>query len=473
MKVIQLLTGAAAAALVAGAASAYTVVLTDTGLGAFAPTTDEVTSGPIDLASEAASGGASATFHVFVEQTLDGVFTTDDVLVTVNLSGGVFAAAVGNNNLEAQCATSGSLSEGGVAGTGSATFLVSGLDTCDGSPAGPGAPDVGALGFALPITLDGTSDLTVEIAIETDSNGTPVDQSPESLAVVDIAPAYTLTVAPAGNDPLADLDVVPIYTQFNPASTTEAIGVVELACDTTRDVDLVGTAVDCTADVAGLDVTIDGDLVAYTLATGDVEVGGVSASSIAANEQSADVDISALVAAPTGTGAQNIDLTVDGVDPINPSTYSATIALDLVAGFVDPAPVTAAIDPVDREGTEVVFAWTPGTAVATANGSANVFRLGNMSDAPARVFVEVLNNSDAAFVTPGIIQNPTDLPARGELVFTSDTLTTLIADDWGRGDVRFSIELAETDATARRFVRDQTGALTELGAGTVAEDLDG
>ena len=471
MKVTQLLTGAAAAALVAGAASAYDVVLTDTTLGAFSSSTIEVTTGPIDLAAELDfSGGVDATFHVYVEQTLPGVFTTDDVLVTVTLTGGEFDAAVGNANLEAGCATSGSLSTGGGAGTTSVTFLVSGLDNCDGAAAGFN----NALGFALPIDLDGTSDLTVEVAIVTDSALTPVDQSPESLTVVDIAPAYTLTVAPAGNNPEADLDVTPIYTQFNPASNTEAIGAVELACDTTRDIDLGGTAVDCTADVAGLDVTIDGDFVAYTLAgPGDVSIGGVSASSIAANEQSADVDISGLVAASTGTGPETISLTVDTVDAINPSTYAATITLDLVAGFVDPAPVSGAIDPVDREGTEVVFAWTPGTAVATANGSANVFRLGNMSDADARVFVEVLNNSDAAFVNPGIIQNPADLPARGELVFTSDTLTTLIGDDWGRGDVRFSVELAETDATARRFVRDQTGALTELGAGTVAEDLDG
>ncbi|MEO1040549.1 MAG: hypothetical protein AAFX09_13500, partial [Pseudomonadota bacterium] len=84
-----LLTGAAAAALLTGAASAYDLVFVDTGLGAFSASGDEVVTGGLGLAQELDfSGGVDGTFHVYVEQTTDGIFTTDDVLVTVNLTGG-------------------------------------------------------------------------------------------------------------------------------------------------------------------------------------------------------------------------------------------------------------------------------------------------------------------------------------------------------------------------------------------------
>ncbi|MEO1040646.1 MAG: hypothetical protein AAFX09_14025, partial [Pseudomonadota bacterium] len=64
-------------------------------------------------------------------------------------------------------------------------------------------------------------------------------------------------------------------------------------------------------------------------------------------------------------------------------------------------------------------------------------------------------------------------PAAGELYFDSDTLTTAIGAEWGRGDINFTIEAREDDITLRHLTRDGRGADAELGIGDVADDLDG
>ena len=472
MKLKSLLTGAAAAALLTGAASAYTVVFTDTGLpGApFSASGDEVTAGtflaPNGLAAELDfSNGVDATFHVYVEQTADGIFTTDDVLVTVNLTNGEFESPVGPLNLDSACSSGASLSSDGGAGDTTATFLISGIDGCDftSSPPTPGA----ALGFALPIEVDGAGALGIEIEIVTDSGQTPVDGGSASIGALNIAPAFSVDIDPQDPNAVASLGSTPIYTGF---VGTDDLGDIDIDCDTNLFVDLAATPIDCTdaTQIDGVVITVFGDFSsAFDSASASdySTVDGV----VAANEQSAEYDITGIIGA---AGIDNdIDLDPDG-GVINPSTYTATVDIDLVQPlFASDVSVSGDLGPITREGTEVVFAWTPGTAVAAANGSSNVLRLGNLTANAGRVFVEVLNNSDATFVNPGIVQLA-DLPATGERVYTSESLTTAIGDDWGRGDVRFTIELLEDTVTARRFVRDQTGALTELGAGNVDEQLD-
>lgn len=56
---------------------------------------------------------------------------------------------------------------------------------------------------------------------------------------------------------------------------------------------------------------------------------------------------------------------------------------------------------------------------------------------------------------------------------TSGTITTLLADDPGRADLRITIEQTEDNLTFRRFVTAPDGSLTEMTVGTVDQDLDG
>ncbi|MEO1040641.1 MAG: hypothetical protein AAFX09_14000, partial [Pseudomonadota bacterium] len=394
--------------------------------------------------------------------------TTDDVLVTVNLTGGTFESAVGPLNLDSACSSGASLSAGGAAGSASATFLISGIDGCDGAAAAIGA----ALGFALPIDIDGNQTLNIEIDIVTDSGNTPVDGGTANVDALTIAPAFSASFAPQVPNPVATLGSA--FTLLDPFApfVFDDLGVIDIDCDTSLSIDLGGTPIDCTdaGQIDAIVVTLSGDLTdAFDSAAASnfLFVNGV----VAAGGQSADYDVTGFVG-PSGAAGNSIDLVPDG-GTINPSTFDATVLFDLdPAVFASDPSFSGPLAPITREGSDVLFAWTPGSAVAASNGSSNVFRLGNLTATDARVFVEVLNNSDATFVNPGLVQLA-DLPGTGESVYTSEMLTTMIGDDWGRGDLRFTVEILEEVLTARRFVRDQTGALTELGAGDVAEQLDG
>ena len=64
-----------------------------------------------------------------------------------------------------------------------------------------------------------------------------------------------------------------------------------------------------------------------------------------------------------------------------------------------------------------------------------------------------------------------DLVSGDEVVYTSGTLTAAVGDDWGRGDLLFTVEALSGDVTARRFVMDPNGSLTELGGAEIGQEL--
>ena len=483
MKMTKLLAGVAAAALLGGAASAYDVVLGNTAISAAGtdiqgPTAYRVADN-VDF-----SGNPNQIVEFFIEQTAEGIFTTDDVLVEVVLTNGTFAANVTNANFDATCATSASVSSGGAAGTNSVTLLVSGFETCDGKGALAAgtftSAQPGDFGFSIPVTYSGGGDVTIDVNVETDSGNTPVDGGNASVVAIDSVNAFTLAVAAAGTDPVADLDAANgIYTDFDgvPAGSTLAIGGFNVVCDTTANINLTGTAVDCSgAQVDGLDLALTGSTLGFDDGNGIQLFDNVAAAAgnfTIVDATSSTFDAAAELGGAGLAGVYTVEVTSDQDDAILRSDYSLEVTLDLDDTiFTSDPSLSGDIDPIVREGSNVIAAWTSGGAVATANNSQHVFRFGNLSNADARVFVEVLTASDGTFVNPGLVQL-SDIPAGGELVLTSGTLTTALTDDWGRGDLQFTIEATGDQVTARRFVTAPNGSLTELGLGNVDEDLDG
>jgi hypothetical protein len=149
MKMTKLLTGAAAAALLTGAANAYDLIVGDVSTGALTGDGHDAAFNMADNANLA--GGQAADFEFFIEQDLNGVFTTDDVLLTVTVANGVWDRNLVIGDFDFTCATSASISTGGAAGGTTVTLLVSGLNLCQNS-ANNGAFDAATdIGFELPI----------------------------------------------------------------------------------------------------------------------------------------------------------------------------------------------------------------------------------------------------------------------------------------------------------------------------------
>ncbi|GLK52671.1 hypothetical protein GCM10017621_21790 [Maricaulis virginensis] len=466
MKMTKLLVGAATAALLAGSASAYDLVAANTGVASTSTSGFEVEAA-VSLAAELdfAAGAHNGDFEFYIDQQTAGTFTTDDVLLTVTLTNGTFDQAVTVANIDAACASGASVSTGGAAGSSSVVFLVSGIDGCDGSAAGFLTGD--DFGFSLPIDLTGAGDLGISTNMVTDSGSTPVDGGTATLGFVSLDDAYDVNILASGTDSIADLDANPIYTSFDGAGGNGIIGTLELDCNTAIDIDLNGTAVDCNTDINAITATLSGDVSAFTAGVDVATVIGTN--NVAEDESTAD--LSGLLAS-AGFGPTNIELNEDG-DVINPSDYTLSVSVDLVAGFIDESAFNGTLDSVVREGTTVVVPWFASAAIAAANNSTNVFRISNISSADARVFVEVLTASDGTFVDPGIVETGSPLSANGEMVMTSGTITTLLADDPGRADLRITIEQTEDNLTFRRFVTAPDGSLTEMTVGTVDQDLDG
>jgi len=465
MKITQFLTGVAAAALLAGAANAYTLKAADVD-GIVAGIEDTTTV----LASELDFSALNGQLEFFIEQTADFVFTTDDVLLTLTLTNATFNTAFTIADVDASCASGASIVSGGATGDSTVTLLVSGLDGCDSSN-GDAAFDTGAeFGFFPDVSPTGAGSVAVSTNIVTDSGGTPVDGGTASNApfqMITLQDAFSVVFTPDATAPIADLDVNPIYTEFQGGSP-ETLGTINIVCDTGVDIDFASTAVDCTqpTQLAGVDLEIVGD---FTGLTGGVTV-GTTALTLATGELSGTLDLEPQADDNnTGSGALNVAVTADNTDALQRSTYQATVTIDLGPAFIDEAPFTGALSNITREGTQVIFPWFASQELVDAGGARNVARLANLSDDDARVFVQILSSSNSAFVGAGPVQ-VADLEAGGELVLRSSDVSTAIGSDFERGELEITVEATPENVTAKRLVQDADGRLTELNAGTVQQD---
>lgn len=471
MKMTKLLAGVAAAALLGGAASAYDLAITDT--SAYVGINDGANPNLVaasDFAEEIDfSGGMDLDLGFAIVASALNAFTTDDVLLTLTLTNGTFDGDLVSADFEFTCATSLGISTGGQDGDTAVTLLISGIDACDAQV----AADDAQISGLLPVTWDGAGPLSMASNLRTDSGGTPVDGGTDSATFGDLVDAYQVEILADTVSTTADLDATPIYTAFQGGGGfDDVLGTLELVCDNTALI-AVGDTVDCTTDIADLEAVITGSFVAFSNtggATGDTDIGGVSGT-IAGDNASATFDLtaSATGGAATGFGADDVTMTPDGDDAIPRSAYTISGTIDFVPALVDETFGSANLQSIDREGSAFEFPWVPGDALVAANGSTNVVRISNQSSADARLFVDVLTQSDATFTNPGTVQL-TDIPAGGEVVYTSGTLTTAIGDDWGRGDLLFTVEALSGDVTARRFVTDSNGSLTELGGAEIGQD---
>ncbi len=461
MKFTKFLTGVAAAALLTGAANAYDLVVEDAD-GILLNAIEALT----ELAAELDFVGVTGTVEFTVEQDDDFVFTTDDVLFTINLNNATFDGAFALADIFASCTTGASVVSGGGDGSSQVTLLISGLNGCDNTDT-----ILNPLGFALDIELTGSGNFAIETNIVTDSGGTPVDGGDASVDVIDFVDAYDVIITPNGTDEVAILASDPVFSEFDPVglntATTAVLGTIDLDCDTSVDIDLAGTPVNCTNDVEATDgvlVTVTGDMTSFS----DIDIGSIPGT-IAMNGQSASFDLTSLIIA-NGFGPQDVIVTADGT-PIPRSDFSAEVTVDLVAAFNDEPPFTGALDSVIREGTQVLFPWLPSDTLLAGSGALHVVRLSNLSTVDARVLIDILASSTGCSLTAPVEAGT--ITAGGELTFNSASIEGLAGCNFGRGDIEFTVEAREDDVTARRVAADGAGAFTEIGAGNVNEDLDG
>lgn len=498
----KFLVTASVAGLMAGAASALEVLPAVQGnAGTPAVGTPRVLATQLDY-----SGGAVVTGDPlnagegnlrFAFYPTGGTFPTGNVLLRVEVTGATFTSAL--TGAEVTSAGTSVISEDGAKDGAEVTFLLSNVSTC-GGPAAV-LPQTFGCFVDLPLELS-SGNVSVKVGLETDA-GAPIDNTSKTIlksAVLSLgAPAFNIGI-------FAEQDITPttVFSAlgggFSAFGITGAPTLATLASEYTDLTDNVpglgvgaplgwfvvepnevvlattpalvtervhssidGTEVDA-GDIADVNVSVSGNMDAFE--DGAFNIAGTDVGADADTDLAEDSDT-----AYFGAGAVRIDAEPDLVTIIARSDYEATVEVEVLGSsdLTDGQTLTAPIDDIGRQGTEVTFPWTQTATQGEASGATSVFRIGNlMNDDTGAVYAEVRNASEAGFTSAGIVKLADAIDGGSEFVINSADLEDAVGN-YGRGDVNFIVEADNRELTARQFVV-RNGVIQQVIGGNVFQD---
>lgn len=449
----QTLLSAVALTTIVVAGGANAGVLTAGNVGAATVKAPVVLANDFDIKGAALSG----TTGLVLTPSAGAILPTGNALLTVNLVGGAtFGTAVtaGAVVANAGCAPTTTVSTGGAAGDKSVTFLVSALGGCTNAV---------PLHMLLPTKLDGTNAaVNFEAGLKTEL-GTPIDGGLASTYVsasktnlIDFKNAISVEIA---------ADTVATYatlaSKFKGLTADKTLGTVKVAvAPYAKGIDDV-SKVTAPVDVTATKLTAKGDFSTVDILAGATKFAEATKGSGTAT-----------VTAPGGAVTHTISAAELAAAPvIKASTY--TIAADLTAAGYKAAALTVAATPIQsitREGASYLLPWVASGALSTTSTSNTVVRLSNIgSGDTGPVSIELLTSSKGVTASTALVPIAASIVKGGELVLTSSSLQNALGADFGRGDIRVTVEGQPSDLIVRRFVQSTVnGALSEVSLGRTA-----
>jgi len=449
----QTLLGAVALTTIAVAGGANAGTLTAGAVGAATVKAPVVVANDVTISGAALSGSTG----LVLTPSTGAILPTGNALLTVNLVGGatfgtaVTAGAVVTNGA---CAPTTTVSTGGAAGDKTVTFLVSALGGCTNAV---------PLHVVLPTKLDGTNAaVDFEAGLKTEL-GTPIDGGLASTfnagtktSLISFKNAISVDIA---------ADTVPTYatltSKFKSLTADKALGTVTVAvAGYAKGINDV-TIVTAPADVTATKLTAKGDF-----STIDIKSGAATFAEATAGSGTATATVAGGAAVHAITAAEK------GAAPIiKASTY--TVAADLTAAGYKASALTIAATPIQaitREGASYLLPWVASGALSTTSTSNTVVRLSNIGAADTGpVSIELLTSSKGVPASTALVQVAPSIVKGGEVILTSASLQTTLGADFGRGDIRVTVEGQPSDLIVRRFVQSTVnGALSEVSLGRTA-----
>ena len=487
-----LLAGAAAGvfSLVATAALADPINLNNNNAAAG----DAIESDGFELANELTIGALG--LDGVIEGTLDpndgATWTTDDALLTLRISGPavldgpITAAILEDDGMANNCFVAASVVQ---TSSTQVTFLLSGVNGCDGN--GVPAGSDGDLDFRLPITMTGHGTVTVSAELVTDSGGTLIDQQSHANTEVDAitsVSAFDVVFdsdigSGAGADSFAALAGTPPYLAL---SGDTQVGSYEVTVDTSVHDALNEASFVTLADVSDITTTLFGEFGSFNDAAGNIAIWNFTDGE-SDTPSSVNLATDTAVVPNEGSDAEDdlfVFLTPDGDEQIAVSDYSATVAVDLAAGFTDFS-VSGDLESIEREGANIVAPIFNSATRAAASGGSYVMTIGNIANTPTGVIqVQVLNTDcdgssmpascSGTFAGVGdtfTLNGGAGIPAGESVTFTSAAIEAAVGGDFGKGDLLFIIEADQSDVTATRLLVRPDG-VSEVSIGNADERLD-
>lgn len=345
------------------------------------------------------------------------------------------------------CAPTTTISSGGLAADSTVSFLISGLGGCN--TANP-------ILAGIPVQLaNQTTALNLATTFKTEL-GTGIDGGAASfLKVVQFRPAFTVTTTADAVTTAATL-----ASGFKTLTGDVKLGTVVVAVTAAT-----AKGIDNTAAVAvGADVT-----------KADFKfVGNQTNKTVKLQYDGGDVPYTGLLAVATPAVGPNpgvITAVTLNDQPIPASTYTVATDLTLAAGYaVQPTYGPTSLQSITREGSTYLIPWVSSGTLSQASGNSTVIRISNISGAVAgAVSAELLTSSTNVPASTNLIPLAASIAKGGEVVITGASLQTAFGADFGRGDVRLTVESLPAGLIARRFIQNvANGSLTEVSLGRSA-----
>jgi len=451
----QTLLGAAALTTLAVAGAAHAGTLSAANVGGASVTKNRVVATEVALTA----AGSKGTVGLTLTPSTGAILPSGNALLKVSLTGGAtFGKAVtaGAVLKGATCQPTTTVSSGGGENDSTVTFLVSGLNNCSSAA---------AVELLVPVKLNTTASVNIETNLTTEL-GTSIDGGTASTFV----PA-TKTTAAKNLISFArafDVEVTPDTTPtkallaggFKALTADVALGEVEIVVtpDAYNGIDAAATQA-VAADVTNAKFTVKGDL-----STVDVLVNGTPASA------------AGVVNIATPAGIYSIDAGIKAPTPpatayaIKSSAYTIETELTLKSTYnPQPAFGPSSIQPIVREGASYLLPWVASGTLSATSTSNTVVRIANTGAATGAVSIELLTSSAGVPASTGLVPVATSIAKGGELVLTSQSLQDKLGADFGRGDIRVTVEGQPSDLIIRRFVQSTVnGALSEVSLGRSA-----
>ncbi|WP_298158109.1 hypothetical protein [Brevundimonas sp.] len=468
-----LLAATALTALVATSAQAQAVL----SLSNVDGTANSGIEAPLKIANELTipGSGIDTLLELALTPTTSAVLPLGNALLTVSLGSDTFGTTVTAASVlqtPGNCNPTRSVVSGGGAGQSSVQFLLSNMSGCD---------NANPIELEIPVEINDKNTVSVSTVFTTEA-GTPIDGGSASVAsAITFASGFLVTVDDDGVlGAVADVNAVPVYSnlQITSGSFTQdlILGDVDLDIDTTVNKDFwqlgdvtqalvpvaVGDITDVTITVttptgsfAGLTGTIDGVNADFALGIDD-SAGGTD------NFDGGDVTVSAGFTDPDSF----VIAIADGSGTIEGATVSVSAALNLTSIFTDET-ATGLIDPITLGGTNFVAPWL---AINNPNNSSTV-RISNHGSVTGPVILTLLSPSSGSSDTCDStdLSKLANVPANGRIEIDVADLRTCFGTSVANGDVRFTIQAAPDQLTAKARLRSSTGTVVETSLGRLLE----
>lgn len=464
MKLTNLLTGAAVAALLTGAANAQIASGDQDGSANNDLGASLVFASELDLAEAAPTGHVELTLGAAENADLAALAATDSVTIKFDLSGGL--SWDGNlsdaNHIGTTATCEFNISAAGGTGTQTVSYALDG--TTENATTCTTAND--DLAFRFPIEITGAGNISFTMSLTatgtTLASGTlDVDGGTAGTqGYVRTAQAFTYAFADDATN--ESITLASSYELFGGGGVLGTLSGADTAGVIVAAANAGNTAADSSADAQ-----VDGGELVVTFpqpaGIASVTLGLAAPETVALTGGSATFELSAAemdqfdgasisITANEATGADAAPIA--NQQPTAVFTVSAPSASDLtIAG--DSAVNNTDLDALLRQGSNTTtFEWVGDTEASTGN----VFRAVGLGATLPTIRVTLANST--ADVDGEYVVTPAGTLTNGELLLTEADIEAAVGSAFGRADVTFSFEAA--GITVRRFLVTN-GVISDMG----------